>query len=343
MDISKHWQSFTWLSLLLWPISQLFRLLSLLRGLAYQSGLLKSNKLSVPVLIVGNISVGGTGKTPLLVYLVTQLQQQGFKPGIIMRGYKGRSKHWPLMVDQASDPLMVGDEPVLLAKLTAAPVAVSPKRAEAGRLLIESGCVDLILSDDGLQHYALQRDLEIAVIDAQRGFGNGCYLPAGPLRESVRRLSQVDYVLLNGEGSLPLPSLAGLRSHNFQMQINTAQNLLTNEIRPLQKFVGKAMHAVAGIGHPQRFFKQLSALGLQIIEHAFADHYAYVQADIEFADDLPVLMTEKDAVKCSAFAGKKHWAVPVVLQFSDNAFIDQLIKHIGELKSDEKTMEHSQA
>jgi tetraacyldisaccharide 4'-kinase len=260
--------------------------------------------LPVPVIIVGNLSVGGTGKTPLLIYLAKLLRQEGLRPGIISRGYGGQARHWPQWVDKNGDPAQVGDEAVLIAAQTGCPMAVGPARIDAARLLLENDACDVILSDDGLQHYALGRTLEIAVIDGERRFGNGFCLPAGPLREPASRLRSVDLVVCNG---------AAREAGEYSMQVagNAAVNLLTGEQKPLSFFARQSCHAAAGIGNPQRFFELLQRAGIVCETHIFPDHYAYRAADIDFHDGKPVLMTEKDAVKCRRFARENDWCIPV--------------------------------
>lgn len=303
----------TWLM----PLGFLFNDAARFRKFLYRLGVLKTHKLPVPVIVVGNITVGGTGKTPLVIWLAQQLQQAGFKPGIISRGYGGRSQSWPQKVTADSDARQVGDEAVLLAKQTGCPVAVGPLRAAAAKLLVQDDGCNLILSDDGLQHYALARDIEIVVIDGERRFGNGYCLPAGPLREPVSRLQSVDFIVVNGAKSA---------ANEFAMQLvgNMAVNLVSGEQKPLASFAGVDCHALAGIGNPARFFQQLASAGIKYQPHRFPDHYAYQQQDITFADSRPVLMTEKDAVKCTAFAGRQHWYVPVTA-VPEPAFVEQLI------------------
>lgn len=290
----------TWLS----PLSFLFSDVVRLRAFLYRIGALKSQHLPVPVIIVGNITVGGTGKTPLLIWLAERLKQEGFKPGVISRGYGGKAPHWPQPVTADSDAGLVGDEALLIAQRTGCPMAVAPRRAEAARWLLDNADCDVILSDDGLQHYALQRDIEIAVIDGQRRFGNGFCLPAGPLREPISRLQSVDFVVVNGGEAA---------DNEFAMTLtgSIAVNLRGGEQKPLADFVGLDCHAVAGIGNPERFFKHLAAAGLNCKPYPFPDHHGFQASDLDFADGKPVLMTEKDAVKCAAFAGEQYWFVPV--------------------------------
>jgi tetraacyldisaccharide 4'-kinase len=289
----------------LMPLGFLFADFVKFRKFLYRVGVIKKHKLSVPVIVVGNITVGGTGKTPLVIWLAQLLKDAGYKPGIISRGYGGQVQPFPQQVNAESTASQVGDEALLLARNTGCPVAVSSLRVDAARLLIEySGC-NVILSDDGLQHYALSRDIEIAVIDGERRFGNSYCLPAGPLREPIERLQSVDFVVVNGEPSEP-GELA------MKLIGNTAVNLLTGQVKPLSEFVGVECHALAGIGNPKRFFNMLIAAGVIVSEpRSFPDHYPLQPQDIDFATSKPVLMTEKDAVKCSTFAGNQHWFVPV--------------------------------
>ncbi|MEY3746950.1 MAG: hypothetical protein RL194_409 [Pseudomonadota bacterium] len=319
--LQQQWQGTGLWHLVLIPLSWVFRLLSGGRRLFYFLGLARSLRLPVPVIVVGNISVGGTGKTPLVIWLVDQLKQAGFSPGIISRGYGG-SNRAPVAVEADSTAQSAGDEPLLLARRTGCPVWIGADRTAAAQALMQAApqC-DLIISDDGLQHYRLQRDIELAVIDADRGFGNGRLLPAGPLREPVSRLSKVDAVIYNGKQSDGI-------GFGMRLQANLFRNL-----RSPQKTIGaetlrgRRLFAVAGIGNPQRFFKQLREMGLIIEAHAFADHYAFGPSDFAFAGDNVLLMTEKDAVKCSAFAGPDWWYLPVDAVV-DHALADYIIQKL---------------
>ena len=261
------------------------------------------------MVVVGNITAGGTGKTPLVVWLAGQIREAGLEPGIVSRGYGGRNR-MPRRVQADSDPREAGDESVLLARRCACPVAVGADRVAAGRLL--EADADVILADDGLQHYALGRALEIAVLDAARGLGNGLCLPAGPLREPPGRLAQVDLVVENVTGG------EATRHGGLAMSLSAgdAVGVSSGECRPLEAFRGESVHALAGIGNPKRFFRQLEGFGLRLVEHPLADHARLTPRDIEFPDGLPVLMTEKDAVKCLGFASARHWYVPVDAGFS---------------------------
>jgi tetraacyldisaccharide 4'-kinase len=288
----------------LMPLGFLFADFVKFRNFLYRIGVFKKHKLSVPVIVVGNITVGGTGKTPLVIWLAQLLTEAGFTPGIISRGYGGQEQTSPLLVDASSTASLVGDEALLLAKRSGCPVAVSPLRVDAAKLLIEKSACNVILSDDGLQHYALGRDIEIAVIDGERRFGNSYCLPAGPLREPIERLQSVDFVVVNGQASEP-------GELTMQFLGETAVNLRTGQQKPLADFIGVDCHAFAGIGNPERFFNLLGAAGVVCKTHSFPDHYLFQRQDIEFKTSQPVLMTEKDAVKCLSFAGDQHWFVPV--------------------------------
>lgn len=291
---------------LLKPLSGLFRLVVAVRRWCYRVGCLPSTKLAVPVVIVGNLSVGGTGKTPLLVFLAGLLKAQGYNPGIISRGYGGQGEVAPQTVTAASEVSAVGDEALLLQRRSGCPVVVGRKRVQAVLHLLREHQCDVVLADDGLQHYALVRDIEIAVVDGSRGFGNGCCLPAGPLREPLTRLAEVDFVVVNGQFSLP-------GSFTMQVVATHAVNLKTGELRVLSSFTGQACHALAGIGNPQRFFNLLIEQGIQFTAHKFPDHHVFSAAELDFNDQLMVLMTEKDAVKCSSLANEQHWYVPITI------------------------------
>jgi tetraacyldisaccharide 4'-kinase len=286
--IERHWYRHSLLSAALLPLAWIYCLLVLLRRGLYRLGLLRVERLPVPVVVVGNLTVGGTGKTPLVIWLARFLADHGFRPGIVTRGYRGQSAEWPRQVLADSDPRDVGDEPVLLARRAGCPVMADPDRARgAHKLVADHGCT-VIVSDDGLQHYRLGRDIEIAVIDGARRFGNGHCLPAGPLREPVWRLRSVDARVTLGD---PAPGEWGMRLVNSGLQTPTG-------VLPPDAWKGVRVHAVAGIGHPARFFDQLRGLGMEVIEHPFPDHHAYRPEDYDFEGEEPVLMTEKDAVKC---------------------------------------------
>lgn len=312
------WYKEMYLSAWFMPLSMLYVDAIRLRRFLYRVGALKKTKLPVPVIIVGNITVGGTGKTPLTIRIVELLKQHGYKPGVISRGYAGEAGKTPRAVTVDSDPAQVGDEAVVLAGRCACPVVVGIDRVAAARQLLATNACDVIVSDDGLQHYALQRDIEIAVIDGERRFGNGYCLPVGPLREPPERIKQVDLVVVNGGGNL--------QDGEFSMQCQgrILVNLHNGERKALAEFKGADCHAVAAIGNPSRFFAQLAAAGINCDSHAFPDHHAFVAADLQFKDDKPLLMTEKDAVKCRRFADAKYWYLPVDADLPE-AFFQQLL------------------
>lgn len=311
----KIWQKKSLITWLLAPFSLLFWLISQIRVALYRKKILKSYRSPVPVLVVGNISVGGNGKTPVVVWLVEQLQQRGVKVGVVSRGYGGKNKQFPQLVTPESDPELMGDEPVLIAQRTQAPVAISPNRQQSIELLLSQFELDLIITDDGLQHYALERDMEWVVIDGERRFGNGFVLPAGGLRELPSRLSSVQAVICNGKS-------AKEGEHLMQLEPEWAINLKTGEKRAITDFYHQSVIALAGIGYPPRFFTMLQDLGIHLeASHSFADHQPYSREIIEPLQkgDLPLLMTEKDAVKCRTFAQENWWYVPVSATFSEKS------------------------
>jgi tetraacyldisaccharide 4'-kinase len=290
------------------PLSLAYGAVAGCRRYLYAKRLRKSTQVSLPVVVVGNLSVGGTGKTPLVCWLVARLTELGFKPGVVTRGFGGSSGSVRL-IGASDDPKIVGDESILLARRTGVPVAIGRDRPAASQLLVNAGC-DVVVSDDGLQHYALARDCEIVVIDGDRRFGNGWLLPAGPLRETPARLGRADAIVVNGGRAL----LDGALS--MRLEAKSALSLIGNAAKTLDEFAGRSVHAVAGIGNPERFFNMLRAHGIEVVGHALPDHAQLRAADICFADERPVLMTEKDAVKCGRIAGPGHWYVPVTASFS---------------------------
>lgn len=310
--IDYYWNSINFISVILLPLSGLFCLLASLRKYLYRSGVYQSYKAPLPVMVIGNISVGGTGKTPLIIELVKQLQQLGKKPAVISRGYGGKADSWPQVVNETSVAEMVGDEPQLIFQQTGCPLVVGPNRQQDIELLLQQFECDVVLSDDGLQHYALQRDIEIAVVDAQRQFGNGFCIPSGPLREGVSRLQQVDLVLFNGGNNDQL-------AFSMLPEQCRAVGMPSLAVKNISDFSGQTVHAIAGIGHPQRFFDMLTEQGLKVIPHALADHYAFSTADFDFDIKAPVLMTEKDAIKCTEFKLQDCWSVPVKINLTESA------------------------
>ncbi|MFZ2300444.1 MAG: tetraacyldisaccharide 4'-kinase [Gallionella sp.] len=319
--LENHWHRITPLHLILFPVSLLFRLLVALRHALYRSGILPSHKLPVPVIVIGNISVGGTGKTPLTLALAQQLVDRGWHPLIVSRGYGGAAQQ-PQRVDANSDARQVGDEPLLMARRNLCPVWIGEDRVAAAQAALQAHpqC-DVMLCDDGLQHYRLQRDVEIAVVDGARGFGNGFMLPAGPLREPVSRLNTVDAVIMNDGKTSASQYVMRLSGEIFFNLLDPDKTATADYFHTLNN------HAVAGIGHPQRFFKHLQALGISFTPHAFPDHHPYIETDLAFTGCDAILLTEKDAVKCATFADARYWVLRVDAQI-DSKLIDHLLRKI---------------
>ncbi|QRM19015.1 tetraacyldisaccharide 4'-kinase [Dechloromonas sp. TW-R-39-2] len=305
---------------LLLPLSGLFVLLS-----TWVRRRTRPEKLAVPVIVIGNITVGGAGKTPLTLHLAHALQQRGWHPGIVSRGYGGENAV-PHRVDRDSLPAEAGDEPILLARRSGVPVWVGRHRAAAGRALLAAHPeVDVILCDDGLQHYRLARDVELAVFDG-RGAGNGWRLPVGPLREPLSRLTAVDAIICNGLPDARLPA----EVPRFEMRLQPGLFYRLDapaEHCEVGAFLGKKLHALAGIGDPGRFFRTLEGLGLDFEAHPFADHHAYTAEDLAFAKDSILLMTEKDAVKCAGLVAGETWVLPVEAELSP-ALIDLILEKL---------------
>lgn len=308
----NSWYRPQWWTAFLLPFSVLFFCSIKIRRLLYQYNILKSKKFDKPIIVVGNITVGGSGKTPLVIWLVEFLKAQGYKPGVVSRGYipRRKAKKKPVVVKPESDAHAVGDEPVLIAQRTRVPVVVCANRVAAVDKLFADFDCDIVVSDDGLQHYAMARDIEIAVLDGKHRVGNGFLLPAGPLREPKERLKKVDFVVVN----------SGHPHHNeYSMRLlsGDAYNIQNpQQIKKLSDFVGQTLHAVAGIGHPKRFFNTLRDNHLLIVEHAYPDHHKFKKSDINFYGSLKVIMTEKDAVKCRAILNERHWCLPITAEFS---------------------------
>jgi tetraacyldisaccharide 4'-kinase len=316
------------------PFSALYALVMAVRNVSYRVGLRSSVRVPVPVVVVGNLTVGGTGKTPLVAWLATQLAGQGMRVAIVSRGYGGNVRGVARVLS-GSRAAEVGDEPLLLARRARVPVYVGRQRSAAARQAVIDGA-EVVLSDDGLQHLALRRDCEIVVVDGERGFGNGALLPRGPLRESLRRLRDVDAVVVNGgAGAIAAqPGMTG--AFSMRLQPDDARAVAGERTRPLSDFADGTVHAVAAIGNPGRFFDMLRAAGLTLREHPFPDHHPFAPQDLEFGDALPVLMTEKDAVKCAPFAGERCWFVPVTPQFAEDqsrALLDRVMARINVCRS----------
>lgn len=308
--IDRIWSGRSPLWLLLWPLCLIYGVASTLIRISYQRGWRKSWRAPVPVVVIGNLTAGGNGKTPVVIWLVQALQRRGLRVGVVSRGYGGKADRYPLLVNADTPTEQAGDEPVLIAQRTGAPVAVAPKRRAAVEALLASNDIDLIVTDDGLQHYALWRDREIVVIDGMRRFGNGWWLPAGPMRERASRLNSVDAVIVNG-GSTQPDEIA------MSLHAGEAVNLQTDQTVPLSAL--RKVVAMAGIGHPPRFFNTLKQHGITPeTEIAFADHHAYSKDELTglLADGQILLMTEKDAVKCRRFAQPEWWYLPVEAELS---------------------------
>lgn len=322
--LAGHWYRVSALTRALAPLSFIFGVVVAIRRLLFRASILSTERIGIPVIVVGNITAGGSGKTPAVLWIAKYLASQGWRPGIVSRGYGGRVaalREAPVAVTLGSDPKLVGDEPLLLSRRSGCPVWVGADRVAACRALrTQHPECDVLVLDDGLQHYRLGRDVEVAIVDA-RGFGNGRLFPAGPLREPVTRLASVDAVICNGEGGV-----AG-----YRMRLEGGEFVrFTDTGRAVQADALGAgrVHAVAGIGDPWRFFRHLEALGLEVIPHPFPDHHPYSAADLAFGDDLPVVMTEKDAVKCKAFAQPHFWMLPVAAEI-DPAFGTLLTRKLG--------------
>ncbi|WP_312316462.1 tetraacyldisaccharide 4'-kinase [Atlantibacter hermannii] len=319
--IEKIWSGQSPFWILLLPLSGLYGLVSNLIRLSYRLGLRKSWRAPVPVVVVGNLTAGGNGKTPVVVWLVEQLQQRGIRVGVVSRGYGGKAGHYPLVLDAQTSSDQAGDEPVLIFQRTGAAVAVSPVRCEAVQALLAGNQPQIIITDDGLQHYALARDYEIVVVDGIRRFGNGWWLPAGPMRERESRLRDVDAVITNGG----TPQTGEIAMH---LAPSLAVNLLTGEKRDASTLT--EVVAMAGIGHPPRFFATLEKLGVTPVNtHGLADHQALTESDVAALarPEQTLLMTEKDAVKCRAFAHANWWYLPVDAQIASPA-ADKLLTDI---------------
>ncbi|MCL2907630.1 tetraacyldisaccharide 4'-kinase [Shewanella fodinae] len=323
--VNRIWYGRHWVRWLLWPLSWLFALISGLRRLAFRLGIKTQVKLPVPVIIVGNITVGGSGKTPMVIYLVEWLRRQGYRPGVISRGYGSQQRHSRL-VSATSTPADVGDEPCMIVRRTGVPMAVGADRIASAHLLLQSAIVDIIISDDGLQHYRLARDIELVVLDANRGLGNGMLLPAGPLREGAWRLETADFVLCNG-------ALADSTAH-FAMTLQPAGlKPVASDIDQVPPTTAQPVVALAGIGNPQRFFETLQRQGYSLSQAiVFADHHPYNIEDFTQVASQPIVMTEKDAIKCRTFAGAQWWYLAVDAVFSAT-FEAQLLECVRSVMS----------
>ncbi|WP_392553229.1 tetraacyldisaccharide 4'-kinase [Orbus wheelerorum] len=305
--ITKIWSGENKLYWLLIPFSIIYGIVVFIRKAMYKLRIFKSWKAPVPVIIVGNLSVGGNGKTPVVVYLVEQLLARGYRVGVVSRGYGGKSSSYPVVVTNDTPAHIVGDEPVLVYQRTGVPFAVAPKRSDAVKALLTRYPIDIIITDDGLQHYSLKRDIEIVVVDGKRDFGNGWYLPAGPMRESISRLNHIDYLIINGESNK-----AYTNAYSMELVPNEAINLLTKERKPISQLAN--ICAMAGIGDPNRFFTMLKKQHVDLVNTvSYMDHQSYSKEQLlKLANPSQILlMTEKDAVKCEEFAQSNWWYLPI--------------------------------
>lgn len=307
--LQHYWYQPNVLIWLLLPLSWLYCFIVIIRRRLYQLNILKSFGAQVPVVVIGNIVAGGSGKTPLLISLCDYLQQRGHKPGVVSRGYGGEFTGIR-QVQEDDLAQLVGDEPLMICQRAKVPVVVAADRVAAVNYLLTKNQCDIVLSDDGLQHYRMKRDFEIAVVDAGRRFGNGFCLPAGPLRERVSRLDDVDMVVYNGVNT------GAADNFFYTLRFVSLRQLNGTEHRPLSSFVDEPVHAVAGIGNPARFFLQLREHGITVIEHAFADHHLYQQSDFSGWQRGCIIMTEKDAVKCGHLLLENAWVLTVQADFS---------------------------
>ena len=321
--IEKVWYSKNIFSLLLSPLSLIYISIIYLRYTLYQLGLISITKINVPTIVIGNIIAGGTGKTPLVIWLAKHFKDKGFLPGIVSRGYGGTYLSNIELVKPTSNPLLVGDEPVIIARNTNCPVVVAKIRAKGAKELVEKYNCNIILCDDGMQHYSLARDIEIAVIDGQRRFGNNYCFPAGPLREPKSRIFKADLIV----------SKYNARTCEHKMDYTYHQLVSLNELSktiPISDLHGMTVHAIAGINNPDHFFSYLRSHKLELIIHKFPDHYSYTEDDVKFDDNFPVVMTEKDAVKCLNYSSDKHWYIPISAELS-KSFVCDLDKLMGKI------------
>lgn len=323
--VDAWYQGSPWL-VVLKPLAALFRWQAKSRRQSYLSGAKPVWNAPVPVVVVGNITVGGVGKTPLVAALVDLAREAGFKPGIVSRGYGGKAPRYPYLVTSDSHASHSGDEPLMLARRCGCPVVVDAKRVKAVQYLLENHDCDLVISDDGLQHYALGRDMEIAVIDGARGLGNGQFLPVGPLREGPERLQEVDWIIINGKGFQ-----SSEPSHLMQLRASKLVHLKTGEVKSVDALIGEEVHAMAGIGNPERFFTTLRKQGYQLQCHVFADHYAFQASDLSVNDGKAIIMTEKDAVKCFHIANDRCWYLTVDAELDDE-FVTKFPRQLKDLE-----------
>lgn len=335
MSWPNFWYKKNWLSGLLWPLSKLV-CLEAERRLNKFNQTRQTDAYGAKVIVVGNLVVGGSGKTPLIIWLTRALQQRGLKVGIVSRGYGGQSQNWPQSVTPESNPILVGDEPLLLSKQLQVPIAVGPKRDQAIALIEKEQACDVILSDDGLQHFGMQRDIELVVVDGERQFGNAWCLPAGPLREPLQRITEVDAVVINGDNQLKVRSSLQRKlppRYGMQLKPTVLRNLLNDKVTlAVETFSSQEVNAIAGIGNPKRFFDTLEPYVATQNRHPFKDHQAYTREDLErFDPQKPLIMTSKDAVKCLPIAQQlnaKNWWVLEVETQVDNELLTLILQKL---------------
>ena len=311
---------------ILWPLSRLIEFLVKRRRNKYLQNLQLSWKPDIPLIVVGNIVVGGSGKTPFVIWLSKLLEDQGYKPGIVSRGYGSKSNQYPLIIDNDSRVADSGDEPLIIHRNTNRPVCVSPNRTEAVKKLLQETDSDIIISDDGLQHYKLNRDIEIIVFDGLRGIGNNLCLPAGPLREPLERTKDADFIVSSTK-RLEIDEI----HEDCLMTYKPLEwvRLSDNKRFPANDWpLSRSVHAVAGIGNPSKFYSTLSSLGLNIMEHSFPDHYQFKEEDLDFEDNHPILMTEKDAVRCMDMNNKNLWYLSIEAEIKDGDFKEDLLSKV---------------
>lgn len=326
MHCPKFWYKPNWFTYLLLPFSGVYYGIVDVRHFLYRSGLKPTKHFKVPIIVVGNLTVGGTGKTPLVIWLAAFLKKQGFRPGIISRGYKAKIHTFPHKVSRNDTARAVGDEALLIAQKTNCPIVIAPDRVLAVKKLLSTTKCNIVISDDGLQHLALDRDLEILVIDGKRRFGNGYCLPAGPLREPKIWVKDADFIVTNGHTRKK-------KEFSMQFKVKDIYNLKNPALHKAPKALrGKIIHALAGVGNPGNFFSMLRELGLKVIEHPFPDHHQFSATDLYFANDYPIIMTEKDAVKCKGFANKKIWVLAIDAKLSQK-FANALRKKLDFAKT----------
>ncbi len=330
--IERYWYSgkrpLRWLA----PVAALFGWIVARRRAAYASGRRRSRHPGMPVLVVGNITVGGTGKSPFTAWLVRHLQKRGWRPVILSRGYGGSAEHYPFLVTGDSDPGQCGDEPVMLAQQTGAYVVVDPSRPRGADYARAHDMGDVLVCDDGLQHYALQRDLEFCIFDGARGIGNGALLPVGPLREPVSRCLDIDFCITTGPATGPgfdVSPLASRALYPVTLQPIRLRHLLSGESVSMEWLEGRIINAIAGIGNPARFFDSLYELGAKVIPHAYPDHHRFHSGELALPHG-PLVMTAKDAVKCQSITPDDTWVLDVVAEPGPE-FVEALNKGLEQL------------